>query len=162
MSVFFFLSHWIIHSTISFKTIDSIRNYIYIYIYIYHRGVRYCYFWSGMIKMSPLLEKYRSIVLQCTFWHLRINILYNATYIHISVKVPLWWKSSLLFFCLCGVFNMLLDKPFANPLIKTIAEYLLLKTVVSQCTPRNAALNSPRVSTSQTNNQSRQGRDSYH
>ncbi len=57
---------------------------------------------------------------------------------------------------------MPLDKPFANPLIKTIAEYFLLKTVVSQCTPRNAALNSPRVATSQTNNQSRQGRDSYH
>ncbi len=34
----------------------------------------------------------------------------------------------MLFICLCGVFNMLLDKPCANPLINTIAEDFLLKT----------------------------------
>ncbi len=38
----------------------------------------------------------------------------------------------MLFICLWGVFNMLLDKPCANPLINTIVEYFLLKTVVSQ------------------------------
>ncbi len=37
----------------------------------------------------------------------------------------------MLFICLCGVFNMLLDKLCANPLINTIDEYFL-KTVVSQ------------------------------
>ncbi len=39
-------------------------------------------------------------------------------------------KFFMLFICLHGVFNMLLDKPCANPLINTIAEYFLLKTVV--------------------------------
>ncbi len=38
-----------------------------------------------------------------------------------------------------GVCNMLLDKPCANPLINTIAEYFLLKTAVSNGTHRNAA-----------------------
>ncbi len=41
-------------------------------------------------------------------------------------------KFFMLFICLCGVFNMLLVKPSANPLLNTIAEYFLLKSVGSQ------------------------------
>jgi len=51
------------------------------------RGVRYDDFWSWTIKMSDdlLLKKYRSIVLQHTFyqlqfWRLRLYIVYNTTY----------------------------------------------------------------------------------
>ncbi len=44
-----------------------------------------------MSPRSAFLKKYRSIVLQRTlyqlqFWRRHINILYNATYIHISVN----------------------------------------------------------------------------
>ncbi len=49
----------------------------------------------------------------------------------------------MLFICLCGVFNLLLDKPSANPLINTIAEYFLLKTVVSQRLTQKRCLKRP-------------------
>ncbi len=69
----------------------------------------------------------------------------------------------MLFICLCGVFNMLLDKPCANPLINTIAEYFLLKTVVSQRLTQKRGLKQPSVCyVTKFNNQSRQGIDSYH
>ncbi len=55
----------------------------------------------------------------------------------------------MLFICLCGGFNMLLDKPFDNPF------------VVSQWHAQKCGLNSPRFAASQTSNQSRQGIDSY-
>ncbi len=48
-----------------------------------------------------LLEKYRSIVLQRTFfqlqfWRLRLNKLYIETYIHISVNTALLSRDSIL------------------------------------------------------------------
>ncbi len=56
----------------------------------------------------------------------------------------------MLFICPCGVFNMLFDKPCANPLINTIAVYILLEIEVSpKGWPRNAVWNSPRIATSQ-------------
>ncbi len=71
----------------------------------------------------------------------------------------------MLFICLC-VFNMLLDKPCANLLINTIAQYFLLKTVVFQRLSQKRHLKQPFFffffATSQFNNQSRQGIDSYY
>ncbi len=52
-------------------------------------------------------------------------------YVYVYLKSPCSENHVMLFICLCGVFNMLLDKLCANPLINTIAEYFL-KTVVSQ------------------------------
>ncbi len=54
---------------------------------------------------------------------------------HISIQVVKIKFFFFLFICLCGVFNMLLDKPCANPLINTIAEYFLLKTVLPKGSP---------------------------
>ncbi len=51
----------------------------------------------------------------------------------------------MLFICLCDVFNMLLDKPCANPLINTIAEYFLLKTVLSERLSQKRGLKQPSV-----------------
>ncbi len=56
---------------------------------------------------------------------------------------------------------MLLDKPCANPLINTIAEYFLLKTVVSQRLTQKSGLKQPSVCYgTKFNNQSCQGIDS--
>ncbi len=58
---------------------------------------------------------------------------------------------------------MLLDKPCASPLIKTIAEYFLFKTVVPQKLTQKSGLKQPSVCyVTKFNNQSRQGIDSYH
>ncbi len=60
-------------------------------------------------------------------------------------------------------FNMLLDKPWANPLINTIAEYFPIKSVVSQRLTQKSGLKQPSVCyVTKFNNQSRQGIDSYH
>ncbi len=55
---------------------------------------------------------------------------------------------------------MLLDKPCANPLINTIAEYFLLKTVVAD--PEKWFETAFGLLGTKFNNQSRQRIDSYH
>ncbi len=67
----------------------------------------------------------------------------------------------MLFICPCGVFNMLFDKPCANPLINTIAEYILLEIVVSPKADPEMRFETA-LGLLRHKNQSRQGTDSYH